>query len=669
MLSPTLMDALKYFQDNQLVEAEAVCRKIIAKDGIAADLIELLSVIEAKNDHKEAALHLMRLRLCLMPISMGTIQNLAKLLELCGKFSEAAALIGRLYVLEIRKDSSSLFYHKDGRLSQAAIDLRLKQARLLKMARHNEAALLLLINPIIQDRLGIEGLALAANLASDSGKLDQAIDLYRKAIKLEGNKRLVYLNLATIYYFQEKYLLCTETLQSSAHYQESHADYLALEGLAQAKLNHFDQARELGLKAIAVATAQNLPTLKEIKNNHCSVLIWDCDFDLAEVIVKQLLREEPENITYLSQYGLVLRMQKRFAEALRSYDKAIQLNPNDPSLRFCYGLIQLAMGDYANGFANYEWRIEENNKITGDYGFYFQAKHLHLQKGLSLQDKHVLVYTEQGYGDMLQFSRFLPLLAKQVKRLTLYLHRPEINLDIIMPDLPPNLDFVLWPNPIPHSDYHVPLLSLANILGIDKNTIPAPTRFMPPSTLKQKWNAWLVNHKLLPSDDHGAARRPLIGISANGRAIHTADHRRSIGLEKLQMLLNQNANFILLEPSILPENQAYLNQHPHNNLYHIPDAFQDFANSAALIENLDLVISVDTAVAHLAAGLEVPVFLLIASACDWRWELNQSNSPWYPDIISIYRQITSKNWNPPLLDIIHDLKEMVKNNPSLTLQD
>jgi Glycosyltransferase family 9 (heptosyltransferase) len=251
----------------------------------------------------------------------------------------------------------------------------------------------------------------------------------------------------------------------------------------------------------------------------------------------------------------------------------------------------------------------------------------------AIAGKTILVHSEQGFGDAIQFCRYVPLLAARGARVILEVERP---LQGLMRELTGAAMVIAKGDPLPDCDLQCPLLSLPFAFGTTLETIPSATPYL----IAPVPAAWTWQAKLGPK--LGPNPRPRVGLAWSGRPTYKNDHIRSIGLRALLPLLAIDATFVSLQKDVRPDDAALLNE--RRDLLHFGDALADFSDTAALISQLDLVISADTSVAHLAGALARPVWILLPYVPDWRWLLERNDSPWYPTA-RLFRQSQNRQWD------------------------
>jgi hypothetical protein len=301
-------------------------------------------------------------------------------------------------------------------------------------------------------------------------------------------------------------------------------------------------------------------------------------------------------------------------------------------------LLRLLTGDFSRGWAKYEWRWRNESLALSTRNF---SQPLWLGAE-AIDGKTILLHSEQGLGDTIQFCRYVPLVAARGARVILEVERP---LHEIMTNLAGATEVISKGDALPDFDFHCPLLSLPLAFGTHLETIPSLTSYLraPGQTLKH-WQARL-----------GPKARPRIGLVWSGRPAHKNDQNRSISLRSLLPLLDIEATFVSLQKDVRSDDAAVLKE--CNDVLHFGDELKDFSDTAALILQLDLVISVDTSVAHLAGALGEPVWILLPYNPDWRWLLDRDDSPWYPSA-RLFRQQQIGNWAGVIDQVKNELRSV-----------
>jgi len=344
---------------------------------------------------------------------------------------------------------------------------------------------------------------------------------------------------------------------------------------------------------------------------------------LAEVAA--ILRGTPALQPVLRARGLVSLRLDDPAQALRYYEEALCLAPDDPEIHYRLALYHLARGDYLRGFAEYEWRLRraEGAVLANTFAS------LPAWKGECLAGQPLLIHAEQGLGDALQFARFLPRLLERSGAGSLYLavHTPLAS--IFSPSFPEAIVLERGAA-LPANVRQCSLLSLPHRLGTTLATLPARVPYLASP----------------PSAGPASTDRRRIGIVWQAKDAREAGRERSASLETFRPLWDQApaVEWISLQKDLTSDEKALLAE------YRIDDAGSrcgDFWAAAGIVQSLDLVISVDTAIVHLAGALAKPVWVLVPKWSDWRWLLGCTESPWYPTAC-LFRQDREGDWSAPL---------------------
>jgi tetratricopeptide (TPR) repeat protein len=318
--------------------------------------------------------------------------------------------------------------------------------------------------------------------------------------------------------------------------------------------------------------------------------------------------------------GVALKVLRRTEEARASYERAIALQPGFADAHWNLGLLHLLAGNFDAGWKLYEWRW----KLQPARSF---ARPLWLGEQ-PITGKTLLVHAEQGLGDGLQFCRYIPLLGRLGCRIVVEV--PAALLSVIS-TLMADFRIVERGDPLPEFDFHCPIMSLPLAFNTRMDSIPAATPYLFASTQK-----CLAVRRML-----GVKTRPRVGLVWSGVSAHEDDPNRSLELASLQRILDLPIEFHSLQKKCGAADQAALRRFPQVLDHHLELA--DFSDTAALISEMDLVISVDTAVAHLAGALGQTVWILLPYSPDFRWLLDRSDSPWYPTA-TLFRQAAPGDW-------------------------
>jgi tetratricopeptide (TPR) repeat protein len=335
--------------------------------------------------------------------------------------------------------------------------------------------------------------------------------------------------------------------------------------------------------------------------------------------------------------GNALQELKRHAEAVTSYERAIMARPDYVDAHYNEALSRLLVGDFERGWEENEWRWETDQLRDGKRFF---KQPLWLGKS-DIAGKTILLHAEQGFGDTIQFCRYVPMVAERGARVIVEVQEP---LKRLMSGLSGTTQLVARGEPLPDFDIHCPLFSLPLAFGTRLETIPSAVPYLRASPQAvADWGARL-----------GPKHRPRIGLAWSGRPI---PRDRSIPLGSLLPFLDVNATFVSLQKEVTLEDAKILNE--RSDLLHFGDALKDFADTAALIANLDLVISIDTSVANLAGALAAPLWVMLLFTPDWRWLLDRDDNPWYPTA-RLFRQDDTHTWDSVIARVQTALRDFVQ---------
>src|SRR5580704_991617 len=421
---------------------------------------------------------------------------------------------------------------------------------------------------------------------------------------------------------------------------EAHCD----RGTALHELSRFEDA--LASFDCAIATR---PDFAEAHCNCGNALQELQRFAEALVAYDRALSLRPDFADAHYNRANALQAQKRFVEALSGYDNAIALRPDFADAHFNEALCRLLTGDFARGWEKYEWRWQTTQ--IGDHKRTFAQP---LWTGSdAVAGKSILLHAEQGLGDTLQFCRYVPLVAARAGRVILEVPKP---LHALMQNLGGGAQIVAMGDPLPDFDMHCPLLSLPLAFGTTLETVPAQTPYL--GAPEAKARAW--------RDRLGAHKKMRIGLvwAGNPRkelpGSNRIDRLRSLAFERLKPLFGiAGCEFYSLQKG--DDAVAQLHESPlRHHVIDWTDDLHDFSDTAALVDNLDLVIAVDTSVAHLAGALGKPFWLLNRDGTCWRWLLGRDDNPWYPTARQ-FRQDDSRDWDGVIARVAGALADYVRD--------
>jgi Flp pilus assembly protein TadD len=339
---------------------------------------------------------------------------------------------------------------------------------------------------------------------------------------------------------------------------------------------------------------------------------------------------QPGNFAAWSNMGVILKALGRLAESEKALRHARLLAPTNSEVHYNLAITLLASGQYHEGFREYEWRWQ--TAVTKREPRNFTQP---LWDGSFLGTKHILLLAEQGAGDTIQFVRYLPLMAKLGGQIVLAVPPSLVR---IMSWLEGQHHVIPLGLVVGGFDTRCPLMSLARLFGTELESIPPPASFIVPAALCESWIERLAGDK------------PKVAFVWAGNPEHNNNRHRSLPLHSFLPLIGVgDLDFFSLQ--VGPPAQELHSAELANRIRDLSPFLTDFAETAAALSGLDLLITADTAVAHLAASLGKPVWMLLPFDPDWRWLLNRTDSPWYPSM-RLFRQQTQGDWETVIAEIL-----------------
>ncbi len=392
---------------------------------------------------------------------------------------------------------------------------------------------------------------------------------------------------------------------------------------AQAAIDSYDKA--IALKPdYAEAYYNRAATQKDLQQ-----------FDAALESYDRAIALKPAFAEAYYNRGNLLRDTRQPEAAIASYEKAMAAKPGYTVPNLNLGLCNLQLGNFEGAWEKYEWRRNENA-----FRHFTQPRWMGTEP---LVGKTILLHCEQGLGDTIQFVRYAKLVRDLGARVLLDVQAPLMDL---MAGLEGVAQLVAKGSALPPFDCHCPLLSLPLAFKTRLGSIPSAAGYLAPLPDKvAQWQARL-----------GPKTRPRVGLVWSGSAGHKNDQNRSFPLAELMKHMPEGIQYISLQKEVRDTDQTTLMQHPA--IVHLGEEIKDFTDTAAVCALVDVVLSADTSVVHLAGAMGRPVWVLLPFNPDWRWLLDRSGSPWY-DSATLYRQTSMGDWNTVFEKAGADLERFV----------
>lgn len=468
------------------------------------------------------------------------------------------------------------------------------------------------------------------------GRTETAAAAYEMALCFEPQLAEVHYNLGVTRMWQGRFQEAGVCFERTLSLAPGHAEASNNLGSVRHSLSGAEAAIPLYRRALAAK-----PDLREALSNLAVGLREQGHPEEALEYCRQLMRLQPDSVDARLTAGQALLNLGQPEEAVALLREALQYSPQHSQARWNLAICQLLLGDYRNGFAGFELRFEQHGAVRRP----FRAP---LWDGSPLNGRSILLYAEQGFGDTLQFVRFAAEAGRRGGNATLEC-QPEL---AVLLGTAPGVGPVSRPGSSPASfDCQAPLMSLPYILRVTLETLPGAVPYVHAAPeLVESWRERLA---------------PWTGLRAGlvwaGNPLHRNDRNRSLHLDDLAALagLPEWAFFSLQKGPLAKEAACP----PHGLvLVDLGPELPDFAHTAAVMMNLDLVITVDTAAAHLAGALGRPVWTLLPFAPDWRWLCERIDSPWYPSM-RLFRQPVRGAWGPVAEAVRNALLELGREHP------
>jgi tetratricopeptide (TPR) repeat protein len=464
-----------------------------------------------------------------------------------------------------------------------------------------------------------DALHLLGVLMHQRGRSAEALNLIAQALETGTKSADALLNHGNVLFAMRRFAEALSDYERALALRPDDAELLSNRANTLCELNRPGDALASFDRALA-----RRPNDPDILNNRGNALLQLNRAAEALASYDRALAIRPHDAQTLINRGNALTDLRRPDQALASYDRAIAIAPDHAEAHWNKSLILLAQGDFARGFAEYEWRRRRDGAT--DKRDFSQPLWLG-EEGIA--GRTILLHAEQGYGDTIQFVRYAPLLAARGAKVVLEV---QASLRPLLSGLPGVSAITGRGEPLPPFDLHCPLMSLPLAFKTELATVPTGVPYLhAPHDRLAQWRSRLP------------AGKPLrVGLAWSGSPTHKNDHNRSIALSRLAPLCaNDRVQFVSLQRDVREADAATLRKLSH--VFAPGEALRDFADTAAVIALLDLVISVDTGVAHLAGALGKPVWILLPFMGEWRWLSDRDDSPWYPSA-RLFRQPKVDDW-------------------------
>lgn len=620
-MDPLFARAYAAHRDGRLADAERDYRATLDADPVHTDALHLLGVLRHQQGRHEEAVDLVGRAVALRPDDAGLQLNLGNALKALGRldgaierFRNALSLapefplahynLGNAYALAGRHADAVDAFERSLRLQPNDASTYNNLGNALHATGRSDEAIAafsraLALRPGHAGAHNNLGMALAA-----IGRPDEAIDQFRAALTAQPNYVAAYFNLGNTLDAVGRHTQACTAFESALALQSAFPPALLGLGNALAAQGQHAQAIPRFERAVGLDPQLALAWLG-LGNAHHALGAHDA--------------------------------------ALRAFDQTLRLRPDLASAQLNRALTLLTLGDLARGLPAYESRLAIASAAAPDDACTTALPALPRWRGEPIGERTLLIEAEQGFGDTLQFVRFVPLARERANRVVLTVQRE------LAPLVAPlaqawRIEVAIAGEGRPKADLHCPLLSLPLALGTTLDTLPPARRYLDvPPAYRRRWRGSLGGHAKVK-----------IGLAWSGRI--QAQENRAISVGELAPLFAlPGIDWLVLQPNVSDDDEHALDTFARTaSIHRFGTRIGDFADTAAIVDRLDAIVSIDTSIAHLAGALGKPLWLMLPFAADWRWFTDSDRSPWYPSA-RLVRQPSPGEWTPVVEAIAQSL--------------
>jgi tetratricopeptide (TPR) repeat protein len=648
VLADNISKALHLMDLGRPKDAEQILLGLLKLAPTHRDVLFILGLSSVALNDPQRACHYFQLLLRSYPYDIPALVNQGIVLRGQGRFEDALAAFDK--ALEINPRVLEAHYNRANMLAdlgllnlavqgyqdalrldplyrEAISNLALTFAKLKRF----EEAISLFGQHILHDKEGFELWNDLGICYAETRQFDKAYDAFDKAMKQQTSKVIVYNSMGNAYLLQRRFeeaIKCFKRVISQVVLQNDEA------------------------KKVSAAAWMNMGT--------CFVELRD--FRQAIESYNNSLKINPGSAETYCSLGAAYNELKQFDKSLEVYELGLNVLPKNPQLLWSRSMLYLALGRFVEGWRDYECRQFGKNPPTS-----FEQP---LWLGdADLSGKSILLHSEQGYGDTIQFCRYAPLVAKVARKVFLRVQKPLATLCKSLE----GVDIVLsTDDELPDFDVHCPLMSLPLALGTTPETIPAAVPYLKagPEAVAQ-WRKRINQSGGI--NEYEKLRVGLVwggGYHSHQSEVLSLNARRNIPLSKMAILNLSGIDFYSLQKGEESEQEFQklkASGWAGPQLIDHTQLLKTYEDTAALIESLDLIISVCTSVSHLAGSMAKPVWLLNRFDSDWRWFINRTDSPWYPTM-RIFNQPAIDDWDSVMDDVRIALIQLVQNRQFVSKQ-
>ena len=589
--------AISCHQAGQLDQARSLYHRVLKFDSRHGDALNLLAVIGLQTGDFADALAYAARAVAIQPGIADYQLNLGQAYKGLERWEDAAVTLG-----------------KAAGLAPGDVQVQYALAETLERLGRNDEALGAYLRIAQAHPDFAEAHSSAAGLLLQQGRLREAEAACRAAIRFRPDLQAAHAHLGMALAEQDRLGEAIDAYQMAMRSGPPRCEILCNFANALARAGRLNDAEALCRRAIKLKS-DFAPAYSSL----ASISMAQGRLDEAEALGRKALALKPDLVEAHANLGAILGEMGQYQQAIAAHRQTLALKPDHPAAHWNLACALLLHGELEAGWPEYEWRWRLKDHPPARV--FAQPQ----WRGEDVRGKRILIHAEQGFGDTLQFVRYVPMVADRGGTVIL---ETQGELGSLLQSVKGVTTLVARGESLPDFDLHCPLLSLPLAFGTTLQTIPAAIPYLhPQEQTVGEWQARLG----------GEEGRPLrVGLVWAGRTAHRHDQTRSMTLEMLEPLAGiANVQFYSLQKG-REQSRAWLIDHTA--------LLTDFAQTAALIANLDLVIGVDTAVVHLAGAMGKPVWLLLSAVPEWRWLLDRPDTPWYPTM-RLFRQKSRGDWS------------------------
>jgi tetratricopeptide (TPR) repeat protein len=610
---------LRLLQAGQLAQAEQCGRQALTIDQGHADSLHLMGLLCVASKQYDLA-----------------IEWFAMAIRQKGDVADYFVNLGMALHRKERFDEAIKSYDRALMLNPGQIEIWLRMAELLQRQERFDEAIKAFDRAVTLDNDRADIWYRMGEILQQQQRVDEALLSFDQALKVKPDYREAANASGLLYFEGKRYEEAIARFSRSTEIDPTQAGAFNFLVRCQWPLRRYGEALANAQQAMAL-----VPDSPDIIKNVGLVLQKLERHEEAVAWLDKALALWPDFPSALNDRSVSLLALRRIEEAFADIDRAVAIDPECPDYHWNYALLRLLFGRFDEGWPGREWG--RKCSLLGFVDRKFTKPHWF--GDLPIAGKTILLHSDEGLGDTIQYSRYAAMVARLGARVILEVQTPLqqllAGLEGVSLCLPKDVE-------LPEFDLHCPIGGLPLAFKTRLETIPAALSYLPPLP-EASLSAW--------QDRLGAHDRLRVGLVWSGNPLHNNDRNRSTSLRQMSAIFDGRARFYSLQKDPRPDDRAVLDE--RGDVVDLTEHLTDFVETAALISHLDLVITVDTSVAHLAAALGRPTWILLPHTPDYRWLLDRDDSPWYPSV-RLFRQDERRTYDSALARVREELGTLIE---------